>query len=247
VGLLCVVCGGCGGATTFVHRRASTARSTQTTGTLPLGAAALKANRTFPQDVVAKVTPSVAEVECGLRGVYRFAGSGFVTSRGLVTALHVIRTCLRSGIRTVRITLPYRPAEVETFNTAVLRTDPTHDVALLELRTAYGALVLKPATRPPYFDEPVALFGFPGGERTTPDDLVGAVLAVGVTVALTAPRGPPEVLRDAFGVNTVGVLPGDSGGPVVDSAGRVVGVIEGAAAAQGLMIATPASDYVALH
>lgn len=96
--------------------------------------------------------------------------------------------------------------------------------------------------------ERVVLFGFPAGNRSAPDTPHGTVVATGETATLTSPEGLHETLTDAIAVNFsgtgtgTGVAPGDSGGPAIDAAGHVVGVIEGMNRETGTAYLTPAAD-----
>ena len=54
-----------------------------------------------------------------------------------------------------------------------------------------------------------------------------------------------ETLTDAIQVACPGVSPGESGGPAVDSAGKVVGVIEGSGS--GIATLTPVTDLTSPH
>ena len=71
-------------------------------------------------------------------------------------------------------------------------------------------------------------------------------MATNHTQVLTSATGAPETLRDAIEVAVPGVVPGQSGGPAIDSAGKVVGVIEGSASS-GIATLTPVTDLASLH
>ncbi|MGZ4182296.1 MAG: hypothetical protein ACXVUL_16630 [Solirubrobacteraceae bacterium] len=62
---------------------------------------------------------------------------------------------------------------------------------------------------------------------------------------MTSAKEALETLRDTIQVAVPGVVQGESGGPAVDSAGNVVGVIEGSAA--GIATLTPVTDLTSLH
>jgi hypothetical protein len=55
----------------------------------------------------------------------------------------------------------------------------------------------------------------------------------------------PETLTDAIRVTTSGTLSGESGGPAIDAAGKVVGVIEGGGF--GFTTLTPVADLRSLY
>jgi hypothetical protein len=105
--------------------------------------------------------------------------------------------------------------------------------------------------KPVYVGEPLALLGIPElpllGNRFKRSVTVrhGSVVATNRTQALTSAGGARETLRDAILVAVPGVVQGQSGGPAVDSAGRVVGVIEGSGS--GIATLTPVTHVASLH
>ena len=111
---------------------------------------------------------------------------------------------------------------------------------------------LRLESRPAYVGEPLALLGIPafpllGNPFKRPVTVViGHVVATNRTQVLTSGEGEEarETLRDAILVAVPGVVKGDSGGPAVDSAGKVVGVIVGSA--PGIATLSPVTDLASL-
>jgi len=137
-------------------------------------------------------------------------GSGFPIGNGyVVTNAHVV-----SGTGGHR---------VETANGTAMRSevvyfDPDRDVALLYVPDyASAALSLAPAER----GTKGAVIGYPGGggESVQPAVVDGAVPAQGRDIYNQKP-----VTREIF-VITAQVRPGNSGGPLVDLEGRVLGIV----------------------
>lgn len=236
--LLEVLLGGCGGQTRTVTKTTTSTTTASTT------VARSTAPGHVPTRVIARVVPSIAEVECDNGGQTNFLGSGFVTAAGLVTASHVVGPCIGGAIGTVAIDLPELPGYVQSFDSRIRRDDPTDDLALLQLGTAEATLSLDPANSEVKLGEPLTLIGFPGGDRSRPMTIDGTVGEVDRPEVLTSAEGVRETIRDAIVVAASGVREGESGGAAVDSAGQVVGVIEGAGS--GVVILTPIRDSVNL-
>jgi serine protease Do len=162
-------------------------------------------NGTFTQvitDLVEQVMPSLVVV----RG-HRFgAGSGIVwDSNGLVlTNNHVVG-------RHMPIVMLQDDRE---FESKLVARDPNVDLALLSIE-ATGLTPLQPASVSPRVGEMVFAFGHPWGQRNT-------VTRGIVSAVLTAQnrRGDklPIVRSDAP------LAPGNSGGPLVNARGEVVGI-----------------------
>lgn len=227
---------GCGASTktvTAVHLRSTT---TSTSG--------IALTASVPASVVTKAARSVAQVECDNAGQFEFLGSGFVTSAGLITSAHVIGPCVRGAIGTVGVRLPGLPGYAKTFDTIVSHNDTRHDVALLQLAGAGASLALGPERRPARVGEQVVLLGFSGGGAAAPIPIHGVVAQTGRPATVTSPEGVHETLSDAITVTATGVIPGDSGGPAIDAAGNIVGVIEASNGRSAIL--SPAADYLAL-
>ena len=162
-------------------------------------------NGTFTQvidELVQSVMPSLVMV----RG-HRFgAGAGIVwDAKGLIlTNNHVVGR--------------HKPVVVlqdnHEYESRLLARDPDVDLALLSIE-ATGLTPLKPALISPRVGEMVFAFGHPWGQRNT--------VTRGIVSALVSaqnPRGEKlPVLR-----SDVPLAPGNSGGPLVNAKGEVVGI-----------------------
>lgn len=177
-----------------------------------------------------------------------FVGTGFRVRTGVVTASHVLAACPRA----TTIGLGDGTGTVST-------NDPTHDLALVRYESPEipqnsrnpDPKPLQLESRPASVGEPLALLGIPAvpllGNPFTPEITVvhGTVVATNRTRVLTSAEGARETLTDAIEVACPGVSPGDSGGPAVDPAGKVVGVIEGSSS--GIATLTPVTDLTSPH
>ena len=162
-------------------------------------------NGTFTQvieDLVRQVLPSLVVV----RGRRFGAGAGIVwDANGLIlTNNHVV------GRQTPVILMQ----DDREYESRLVARDPDVDLALLSIDAA-GLTPLKPASIPPRVGEMVFAFGHPWGQRNTVTR--GIVSAL---VSALSRRGEklPIVRSDAS------LAPGNSGGPLVNARGEVVGI-----------------------
>lgn len=158
---------------------------------------------------------SVKVVSSGCGGLV--TGSGFPIGKGLIlTNAHVVSGTTDHRIQTADGTV--LPASVVYF-------DPEVDIAILRV-PGFAGSSLEPA--PGGRGTTGAVIGYPGGgpERVEPAVIDGAVNAEG---------------RDIYSANLVTrqiyvlqshVRPGNSGGPIVDLQGRVLGVVFATSASQ---------------
>jgi len=159
-----------------------------------------------PVNKAAQSVVKVSSVGCG--GIV--TGSGFPIGNGyVVTNAHVV-----SGTSGHAINLP----NGNSFRATVVLFDPERDVAVLQAPgfTAAG-LGFAPADR----GTQGAVIGYPGGgqERTTPAVVNGQVSAEGRDI-----YNQNLVTRQVF-VLQASVHPGNSGGPLIDLQGRVLGMV----------------------
>jgi S1-C subfamily serine protease len=172
--------------------------------------------------VVERAGPAVVAIEIGAaRGNHPGgAGSGFVvTPDGYVmTNSHVV-----SGARAIKVKTPAG----ETVDAQVVGDDPATDLALVRVdaaalvvpRTPHPGVPYLPidGTLAPRVGQLAVAIGNPLGFESTVS--AGVVSALGRSL-----RGKGNRLIDGVIQHTAPLNPGNSGGPLLDGAGRVIGV-----------------------
>ena len=163
-----------------------------------------------PEPAATSVTRRAQEFTVRIRslGCVRFGvGSGFVLPGGIVaTNRHVIEEPREVTVNTWDgVTIP----------TVVSGIAVDSDLALLQLAADVDLPVAQLRTSPVAVGEPVFVVGYPGGGPAT------------ITTGQVIDRVDGEVLGEPTDVIRVDarVQPGNSGGPLLDADGLVVGVI----------------------
>ncbi|MCR5881928.1 S1C family serine protease [Rhizobacter sp. J219] len=186
--------------------------------------------RPTPPDVatlIARATPSVVGVGDG-SGV---SGSGFVLAgtRWVVSAAHVLRS--------LNAPLKITSAGVTT-HARLHALDEAADLALLRLTHDVAAPGLALADTAATVGQWAVVLGCPFGTLPT--------ATLGIVSALPGAVLEPAELRRRLQLNAA-VNPGNSGGPVLDLGGRVIGVANATVpGGYGLGFAVPAHDVQAL-
>ncbi len=172
------------------------------------------------QAIAAKVVPAVVDINV----VFDYqqaegAGTGIVlTSDGLVlTNNHVIDGATRISVTDV--------GNGKTYPATVLGYDNTHDVAVLKLQGASGLKVAKLGDSSKVsVGQAVVAVGNAGGVGGTPTSAGGSVLALGQSITASDQLdGFSEQLSGLIETNA-NVQSGDSGGPLLNAAGQVIGM-----------------------
>jgi soluble lytic murein transglycosylase-like protein len=136
------------------------------------------------------------------------SGTGFVIGLGgaAITNAHVVDGCWRLQAHTAA-----GASEV-----AVIARDNAKDLALLRIATASGITPLSIAVTPVELGASVTVLGYPL------TDVLGANLRVtaGLVSSLSGVRGDTKTMQISAAVQ-----PGNSGGPVIDEYGSVVGIV----------------------
>ncbi|CAM4262085.1 Putative serine protease HhoA precursor [Mycobacterium basiliense] len=171
-----------------------------------------------PSAMVAQVGPQVVNVNTKL-GYNNAVGAGtgiVIDPNGVVlTNNHVI-----SGATDITV---YSVGDGNTYGVDVIGYDRTQDVAVLQLRGA-GGLPAAAIGGGVAVGEPIVAMGNTGGQGGTPRAVPGRVVALDQTVqASDSLTGAEETLNGLIQVDAA-IAPGDSGGPIVNSMGQVVGM-----------------------
>lgn len=200
--------------------------------TLPaVGGSSTPNSTAVPADaaaVAAKVTPGIVDINTKLQ--YQSAsaaGTGMVlTGSGeILTNNHVV-----NGATTISVTIP---STGRTYSATVVGTDPTEDVAVIQLKGASGlkTIPLGDSNSVKVGDEVVAM-GNAGGVGGAPSVVTGTVRAIDQTITASDQGGTnAETLNGLIETNAP-VAPGDSGGPLANSNAQVIGMDTAASSAR---------------
>ena len=162
--------------------------------------------------IAAQVDPSVVTISTD-----QDLGSGWVAASNgdgsdIVTNYHVVATAEAAGEATVDVQQADR-----TWKGTIVRTDPADDLAVVHISDPLPRLVAS-ASRPRVGATVMA---------------AGAPLGLAGTISVGVVSGFHSVSGSDYLQFTAPISPGNSGGPVVDSRGRVVGVATAKIVADG--------------
>ncbi|MGD0704628.1 MAG: trypsin-like peptidase domain-containing protein [Trebonia sp.] len=190
-------------------------------GSTATSAAAREARSLADEAIYARVEPSVVDVTATLRYDDETAsGTGFfISSRaGLVlTNNHVIRNAT-----SVTVTIP---ATNQTYQAQIIGADVSTDIAVLRITPPAGTMsapIGDSATAA--VGSTVVAIGNRAGAGGAPVPAAGVISAVGATIqAADGSSGFTETLHGML-QTTARIQPGDSGGPLANADGAVIGV-----------------------
>ncbi|MCA2241427.1 serine protease [Mycobacterium sp. WUMAC-067] len=171
-----------------------------------------------PSAMVGQVGPQVVNIDTKF-GYNNAVGAGtgiVIDPNGVVlTNNHVI-----SGATDISA---FDVGNGQTYAVDVVGYDRTQDIAVLQLRGAAGlptAAIGGEAT----VGQPIVALGNAGGQGGTPSAVTGKVVALNQSVSATDTlTGAQENLGGLIQADAP-IRPGDSGGPMVNNAGQVIGV-----------------------
>ncbi len=173
-----------------------------------------------PSAMVAQVGPAVVDIntQMGYQSATG-AGTGIVLDPNgeVLTNNHVIEGA--TSISAIDI------GNGQTYGDEVIGYDRSHDVAVLRLNGASGltAAPLGDSSQVAVGD-PIVAMGNAEGAGGTPSAVPGNVTALNQTVSASdSLTGSSETLNGLIAASA-GIRPGDSGGPMVNSAGQVIGM-----------------------
>ena len=179
------------------------------------------ADRVAP--AVVNIDTTLASFSSGIAG--RAAGTGMIVTSGgeVLTNNHVIQNA-----STIRVSV----AGTGTYPARVLGADPTGDVALLQLRGASGlpTATLADSSNLTIGEEVVAM-GNALGRGGAPSVAAGTITGLDRSIVARSDAGPGEHLHGLIQTDA-SISPGESGGPLVNTAGQVIGMITAGAPTQ---------------
>ncbi|HOX30749.1 MAG TPA: serine protease [Spirochaetales bacterium] len=187
------------------------------------------------KEIVRKYGPAVGRVEIRDGTVPLAYGSCFLVDRegGLLTNAHVVRDAAGPG-RRILVTFPYASASPVEYEAKIedLAREEDLDLAFLRIGASFEvACDLYTGAEPPIMSE-VLVVGFPLGKdfKATPGYIQayqGKIEGAGRMLDLSSP-----------------VDPGNSGGPVFDKEGRVVGIVTAKLLGTNFNLAMPIQDAI---
>lgn len=169
-----------------------------------------EARPNLPETSTVKVDPTPANIAAsGAEGAVKSGGSGFIVNEAgyVVTNAHVVKGC--NSVRVVQGLSQRAVASVE-------EVSEFSDLAILKAELLAPKPVSFASGTGPKLGESIVVFGFPlTGVLTDQGNLT-----VGNLTALSGLRGDPSTLQISAPVQ-----PGNSGGPVLDSKGQLIGIV----------------------
>jgi S1-C subfamily serine protease len=169
--------------------------------------------------IAAKVDPAIVDINTTV-GSGQAAGTGMIiTSTGeILTNNHVVD---RSA--TIQVTIAGR---AQTYTAHVVGADPKADIAVLQIDGAVSGLptVTFASSSSVRVGDYVVAIGNALGQGGTPDVSQGHITALDQTITASEGGSKSEQLTGMLQSDAT-IYPGDSGGPLLNSAGQVVGMI----------------------
>jgi S1-C subfamily serine protease len=187
---------------------------------------ALSSSQLSTAAIVQKIDPAVVDIVSTLSDG-EAAGTGMVlTSSGeVLTNNHVI-----DGATSIAVT---DVGNGQTYRASVVGYDATHDIAVLKLSGASGLTTASIGDSGQVgVGNKVVAVGNAGGKGGTPSVAAGQVTGLNKQItAVDSGSGTSETLTGVLRTNA-DIQPGDSGGPLLNTSGQVVGMDTAASSAE---------------
>jgi S1-C subfamily serine protease len=177
--------------------------------------------------IASQVDPALVDIETTLAQGGAAAGTGMVvSSSGLVlTNNHVIENATTINVQIV--------GSRQTYSATVLGYSVTDDVALLKLQNASGLKTISTGNSSNLSTgQPVVAIGNAGGTGGTPSAVGGTITALNQTITAGDSGTLSETLNGLIETDA-NIQPGDSGGALVNTSGKVIGMNTAAAQTNG--------------
>jgi S1-C subfamily serine protease len=169
--------------------------------------------------IAAKVDPAIVDINTVV-GTGQAAGTGeIITSTGeILTNNHVV-----DRSTSIQVTIAGR---AQTYTAHVIGVDPSADIALIQVDGGVSGLptVSFASSSSVKVGDPIVAIGNALGQGGTPDVSQGSITALDQTITASEGGSKSEQLTGMLQSDAT-IYPGDSGGPIVNSAGQVVGMI----------------------
>ena len=168
--------------------------------------------------IAAKVNPAVVDINTVV-GSGRAAGTGMIiTSSGeVLTNNHVV-----DGSTSILVTIAGRS---QPFPAHVIGVNPSADVAVIQVEGVSGLPTVNFASSSAVkVGDAVVAIGNALGHGGTPDVSQGSISALDQTITASSGGSKSERLTGMIQTDAT-IYPGDSGGPLLNSSGQVVGMI----------------------
>jgi S1-C subfamily serine protease len=145
------------------------------------------------------------------------AGTGMVLTAGgeVLTNNHVIR-----GATTIRV---IDPSSGRSYGATVVGYSVTNDLAVLQLSGASHLRTVTLGASAPKIGQRVTAVGNAGGANGKPIAASGKITGLGQTIVASDGNGISEQLISLIRIDAA-LQPGDSGGPLLNATGRVIGM-----------------------
>jgi S1-C subfamily serine protease len=222
-----IACVGAGGGTAWAltttsassPSTASQGSGSTGTGQNPGGSSTSPSTGTISAATVAQIDSAVVDITADTAGGQgEVAGTGMIiTSNGeVLTNNHVIDDTVNIHARI--------DGTGTVYSVKVIGYDASDDVALVQLENASGLPTVPIGDSSTLIPgDAITVLGNAEGEGGTPAEVTGTVSDLDQQITASDDSGDTETLTGMLEVNA-GIVPGDSGGPEVDSAGKVIGM-----------------------